>query len=520
MGAPTPHDLPPPGRAERAWRWSVFLSALALYVATVFPSWGGRFEWGDAAKWQYVGSILGLPHPPGSPLYVLATWLWTRVELPMPLAVQVNLFSALPAAGAVLCVALSARRLGLSRLASTLAAATLALSLPLWVFATEAEVYSTLALGWCLAMDRALAWRAGRRDRDFLVGAGALLLCLSDHYTVVLLAPALLAFALATDARVFLRPRVLPGLLAAVVLALLPYAWVWFAAPDAPYSEMAAPASWATFKDYVLAQQYQDSLWDYGWTDLALQRPGWALTELGSWTGYGAVLLAPLGAWALARRDRAGALLVAGSVLVPAAFWIGYRVGDPMGFGLPLVPGLAIAFGAALDGLSPPGRSVVHRALATAAFLALSAPAVVNARHVIVDTDPLQVMTREVDGDPDYRWDLDCVIRAADRGARILPPWGDYGTRQAVNYHLFGDPATFDKDLVFHYLPDRAGGFGWAPKAWEPNPRAAAVVWAFTKGDADRLRRAGYDVGTIPLGEAECGPGTRPFLAWRGEARR
>jgi len=40
----------------------VALVAFGVYLKTLFPGLGGG---GDSAKFQYVGSVLGTPHPPG-----------------------------------------------------------------------------------------------------------------------------------------------------------------------------------------------------------------------------------------------------------------------------------------------------------------------------------------------------------------------------------------------------------------------------------------------------------------------
>jgi len=53
-------------------------ASLAHYVATLQPDFGGPE---DAPKFRFIGYVLGTPHPPGYPLYVLLSHAF--VSLPI-----------------------------------------------------------------------------------------------------------------------------------------------------------------------------------------------------------------------------------------------------------------------------------------------------------------------------------------------------------------------------------------------------------------------------------------------------
>jgi len=79
---------------------------------TLRPDVGGTE---DSLKFQFIGETLGTAHSPGYPFYVMATWLFTRIDLGT-LAYRVNLFSAVCGALSCKCIFLTARRLRVATL--------------------------------------------------------------------------------------------------------------------------------------------------------------------------------------------------------------------------------------------------------------------------------------------------------------------------------------------------------------------------------------------------------------------
>ena len=89
----------PPARegAERPpYRTAVGIAAavFALYAATLAPT---TAMW-DASEYIAVAHTLGLPHPPGNPLFVLLAHVAGLAPLPVPYAVRINLLAALASA--------------------------------------------------------------------------------------------------------------------------------------------------------------------------------------------------------------------------------------------------------------------------------------------------------------------------------------------------------------------------------------------------------------------------------------
>jgi hypothetical protein len=102
---PTAHsytapDAAPPIVYERPpYRPALLAGVLvfALYAITLAPT---TAFW-DTSEYIATAHILGIPHPPGNPLFVLMARAWELLLTPTTLAtaVRVNLFSALMGAG-------------------------------------------------------------------------------------------------------------------------------------------------------------------------------------------------------------------------------------------------------------------------------------------------------------------------------------------------------------------------------------------------------------------------------------
>ena len=240
------------------WAVATALVTLAFFVITLRPDVGGTE---DSPKFQFVGQVLGTAHSPGYPSYVMATWLFTRVPLGT-LAYKVNLFSAVCGALACMCIFLTARRIGVTRLLSLAAALGAATSYPVWSNSVTAEVYTLAAVlsGGAIYLLIAFAqsggtWRLYAACAMWAIGFG-------NHLTIVGILPAAVIYGVWKD-RSVLRPRVA---ITAAIIGLLGVAQYWFIAirtmQGAPYLEARATTIMGVFdvitaKDVSWARFYQ-----------------------------------------------------------------------------------------------------------------------------------------------------------------------------------------------------------------------------------------------------------------------
>ncbi len=170
---------------------------LLVYVVTLAP---GVTFW-DAGEFIAAAHVFGIPHPPGTPLFVALGRAWTMLlGGAIGVARAMNLLSAVSTAAAgALSAWLVARAGAGDRHASwgALAGALCAgLMTSAWANATETEVYAFSLL--LVALMLACGERAGREDRPerwLLLTGYAIALAPAVHLSALVGAPAAIAFA-------------------------------------------------------------------------------------------------------------------------------------------------------------------------------------------------------------------------------------------------------------------------------------------------------------------------------------
>jgi len=209
-------------------------AVLLLYVLTLAPT---TAFW-DASEYIVAAHTLGVPHPPGSILFVLLGRAWD-VALGwtgMNGGVRLNLFAATTSALAHVCWFLVADRLlaegsggravrpAVRRTGAWAAVLLSATAFTVWSQSNVNEkVYTVALLTIALLTWLALRWQDTRSPKLLVLGVYLLVLSVANHLMAALVAPALLLFVLRVDARALLAPRTLGAMALAGATALSVY---------------------------------------------------------------------------------------------------------------------------------------------------------------------------------------------------------------------------------------------------------------------------------------------------------
>jgi hypothetical protein len=201
----------PSTAAERPPYLLALLAALAVlsgYVVSLAPT----VTFWDAGEFIATSHILGIPHPPGTPLFVLLGRFWDLVVPGLPTAAATNLMSAAFSAGSagflflLMHEALRRGAAGLDEPAARLfrvggafaATCCAAFGFTVWQNSNETEVYQVAMFSIGLILWLCWLWR---RDRGGVNGAHLLLLVvylfavsLGNHLLALLCGPAVFAY--------------------------------------------------------------------------------------------------------------------------------------------------------------------------------------------------------------------------------------------------------------------------------------------------------------------------------------
>jgi hypothetical protein len=431
--APTPAQSPTrdPGLPASEYLIAALVAALpfCVYLATMYP---GLTEIGDATKFAFVGKVLGTPHAPGYPLYVMVSHLFSYLPWGT-LAYRMNALSALFGACAVAISYLLVRRLDVGRMAAVAAALALGFGDAFWSRSEYAKYYTLNAALVAWGFVALLRWGKTLRPRDLYWTVAIFALASGNHLTIVGLLPALVLFPLLTAPRAVLRPVTLAIIAAIVLLGLTQYGFIWLRTMQgAPYLEARA-TNLAQLWDVMTARRFAHEIVAFSTSDLWSMRVpiiwGFVRREFGV---LGLCLVAAGGVVLFRRNPWQALLLVTGAAGV-AGLTANMGSEEDQGFMLPVFVLLWPLAGVAIDRLGSlrMGRLTMQAARLAAIALAIALPSTM----VAVNYGPNNHHTDTAE--EDY---TDAILAAMPDGAAIIAD--EYRVNMKLAYKFLGEEVS------------------------------------------------------------------------------
>lgn len=269
----------------------VAVCALGLYVLTLAPT----TQFWDASEYITAAHALGIPHPPGNPLFVILAHAWGLLPLGADYGSRINLFGAATSAAAAACWFLIADRWlrpvvpatwarRLAAAAGTLVGAT---AFSVWNQSVVSEkVYTVSVLSIALVLWLTLRWAdrpaGGRRDNLLVLIVYLLALTATNQLMGILVAPAVLVYVLACDPRVLIRPRFLVAAALVAIVGTSVYLFLPLRAPFDPYLNQGEPTTWPALHAVLTRAQFaKPSIFDNPMYPPGADNPGHTLVLYG-----------------------------------------------------------------------------------------------------------------------------------------------------------------------------------------------------------------------------------------------
>jgi len=253
---------------------------------------------GDSPELITAAVTLGVAHAPGYPLFTMLGHLFSLLPFGS-IPFRVNLLSVACDVLTIGVVYFSAFRLTRSQLAAAVAALLLAVNPTFWEWSLAAEVFPLNNLLAAVLILLLVTWHEHPERSALLVAAFFVAgLALTNHQTIVLLAPAFCFVLWQRRSILFAQPRLLLIGIAAFVIGLIPYAHVPWASAHHPAHNWGNVSS---FHDLVRL----------------ITRRSYGSTRLVTTAGYtGGSPWARLAALGVSFRPVAGLLIILGAIRV------------------------------------------------------------------------------------------------------------------------------------------------------------------------------------------------------------
>ncbi len=261
---------------ERHTRWNriagalVFIGIFAGYLITISPT----VSFWDAGEFIATSYIMGIPHPPGTPFYVIVGRVFSMLPFGES-ALGVNLMSAISGALACLFLYLITVRVivkwrGVPEtlndmltvyVSSACAAVAAGFAGSFWINSIEAEVYSPSAFIMAFTVWLMMRWsercsEPGSRNSLVLI-CYLLGLSVGLHLGTVLVLPAFVLFALLVDPRLFTDARFLVFVVFVGLLGVSNHLFLPIRSSLNPPIDEANPEQWEAFRDCLMRKQYK-----------------------------------------------------------------------------------------------------------------------------------------------------------------------------------------------------------------------------------------------------------------------
>ncbi len=250
----------------------IVLVFAGLYIYTLYPGIGGRINYGDSAKWQFLWAINGTPHSTGYPLFLILTKVFGETLTFLPIPTRITMASLLPALGTLALIYLISSQLITSLWARLLPVTLIASSVTFWSQATEPEVYAVNAFLFSSVIYLLIKYESSRDDRFLVASAFVYAISFGNHLTMITLLPGVIFLVASVNPRAFINPRFVLLVSVFILIGFSQYFYVLYLSHQgSPYLEyIGRNATVGRWISYITGGQFSENIAGLGLRDILL----------------------------------------------------------------------------------------------------------------------------------------------------------------------------------------------------------------------------------------------------------
>lgn len=248
---------------------SVLIVLISIYLYTIAPT----VSLWDCGEFIACAHILGVPHPPGTPFFILLGRIFDIVIPFGEVAKRINFLSSLSSAlagGFLYLIILSVfQRFRENRgkripsnchLIAVFSAICAGLSFSVWDTSVETEVYTTSILILVIGLWLTLHWYENREirgdDNYLLLLIYLIFLSFGIHLIPLLLIPGILVFVIMADRKIFNNPKLIIFSIVLILIGVTTYYYLMVRAHSNPAINESDPSNFSALWSVISREQY------------------------------------------------------------------------------------------------------------------------------------------------------------------------------------------------------------------------------------------------------------------------
>jgi hypothetical protein len=256
------------GKPELVLLFSIILISGLFYSLTILPGLGHN---GDTAEFQYIGKVLGIPHPPGYPLYAMLNSLFILIPI-KSIAFRVNLMSIVFALGTLIFLYLLLNRLIKNIWISFFSTLLFAFTQTFWSQAVIAEIYTLNSLFCVLVFYLLIKYWQDQKPRSLYLFFLIYALSFGNHLTMITLFPAIVLFLHLINPKILYRGKTILIAGLCVIVGAGQYLYVLVRLMQQSVASVKTSLILSKFFSIVTARQFQNKMFAFSVDELFSER--------------------------------------------------------------------------------------------------------------------------------------------------------------------------------------------------------------------------------------------------------